>query len=66
MARLTDEDKAAFRELSERGWVQTEAERSPVFVNPTPEVNQAYCNWLSSIPQPRKPFRPYTGEHWKL
>jgi len=41
MAKLTEHDKRALGELSRKGWVQSDVERSPVFVNPAPEMNQA-------------------------
>jgi len=32
MARLTADDRAAFRRLTEAGWIQSPAERSPQLV----------------------------------
>ena len=68
MARLTQTDKDALRNLSQIGWVQKEEERSPVFVDPTVENNQRYCRWITEVskllPQ-NKPVR-FNGKAWKL
>jgi hypothetical protein len=68
MARLTETDKAALRELSEKGWIQSEEERSPVFVEATPQENQRYCRWvteLSKLLPTEKPVR-FIGSDWRL
>lgn len=71
MARLTTADKQAFKTLSTKGWIQSEEERSPMFVNPTPEVNERYCRWVSGISKvftsasPGKPAK-FFGSNWKL
>ena len=68
MARLTTADKIAFKELSRRGWKQSEEERSPLFVRPSIEANERYCRWVTGIAKvlpANKPVR-FTGSHWKL
>lgn len=68
MARLTDSDKKSFRDLTQRGWLQSKEERSPVFFAPNQENNQAYCRWvsrLSNISQKNKTVG-FVGVDWKL
>lgn len=68
MARLTDHDKKTFLELSRRGWKQSDEERSPIFVQPTPEANARYCQWVSQISAISEGPREvrFSGENWKL
>lgn len=68
MARLTESDKKSFRDLTERGWVQSGEERSPVFVVPNLENNEAYCRWVSDVSKmslTNKEVR-FSGRDWKL
>jgi hypothetical protein len=68
MARLTETDKKALREVNHSGWIQCAEERSPVIVEPTPENNWRYCKWLSQLPdlpQAAHPEQP-TGSNWLL
>jgi len=46
MAKLTETDKAAFRELTKRGWEQSAEERSPRIVEPTLEARTRYVRWV--------------------
>jgi hypothetical protein len=68
MARLSEADRAALRELTARGWVQAPAERSPALVAPTVEARERYCRWATAAARfykGRKPVR-FVGRHWKL
>jgi hypothetical protein len=68
MNRLTPDDRAAFRELTERSWVQSPEERSPRVVEDTPEARERYCRWATDAARffkGQKPVR-FTGSHWKL
>jgi hypothetical protein len=68
MARLTADDRAAFRRLTEAGWVQSPAERSPRLVKPTTETRYRYCQWATEASQwfrGTKPVR-FGGTNWKL
>jgi hypothetical protein len=68
MARLSDADKAALRELTARGWVQSPAERSPVLFDPTPEARERYCRWATAMARLRPTGKPprFGGTQWKL
>ena len=68
MARLTETDKAAIKELSKDGWIQSPEERSPVFVEPTTRNNAAYCQWATELSKWIKADRPvrFTGANWRL
>jgi len=68
MAKLTETDKAAFRELTERGWVQSPEERSPRIVEPTLEARTRYVRWVSEASKFFKGKKPvnFGGKHWKL
>lgn len=68
MARLTETDRAAFRNLAEAGWIQSTAERSPAIVAPTKEARERYCRWATDAARfyrGEKPVR-FQGSHWKL
>lgn len=68
MNRLTKHDREAFRELTERGWVQSPEERSPRFAEDTPEARERYCHWAADAARffkGKKPVR-FTGSQWKL
>ncbi|MBK5970962.1 hypothetical protein Thiosp_00388 [Thiorhodovibrio litoralis] len=68
MARLTADDRAAFRRLTNKGWVQSLDERSPRVVKPTTEARYRYCLWATAAAKffrGKKPVR-FGGEHWKL
>lgn len=68
MARLTQTDKEAFRELTERGWVNDPAEQSPRFMPLTTEAREAYCRWATEAAKFHKGIKPvnFSGDHWKL
>ena len=68
MARLTESDKKSHKDLTRKGWIQTKTERSPVFVEPNPENNEAYCRWVSDVSKflPPKDSAQFTGSDWKL
>jgi len=68
MARLTEADKAAFRELTQRGWVPEPEERSPRIVKPTTEARTRYCRWATDAARFFKGTKPvdFGGDHWKL
>lgn len=68
MAQLSNSDKAAFRELTERGWEQSDEERSPRHVELTPEARRRYCEWAAQAAKFYKGTKPvdFSGEHWKL
>jgi len=68
MARLTDNDKKALLELTHKGWIQSLVERSPVFVDPTPEINEKYCKWASQVSALTSSVKPvrFAGSNWKL
>ena len=68
MAKLSEIDKAAFRELTERGWEQNDQELSPRFVMPTPEARRHYCEWATQAAKFFKGAKPidFSGDHWKL
>lgn len=68
MARLSDTDRAALRELTARGWVQSPAERSPALVAPRLEARERYCRWASAAARFYRGSKPvrFVGEHWKL
>ncbi len=68
MARLTDSDREAFRELTQRGWIEEDALRSPRYVEPTPENLVRYCAWLDETSRffiANKSI-DFSGDHWKL
>lgn len=68
MARLTDSDKKSFKELTQRGWLQSAEERSPVFVVPSIKNNEAYCHWISNLSKisPTNKVVRFVGTDWKL
>ena len=68
MARLTFDDRAAFRRLAETGWVQSPEERSPRLVAPTTEARRRYCLWATEASKWFKGTKPvrFDGDHWKL
>jgi hypothetical protein len=68
MAQLTETDKATFRRLTRRGWEQTPEERSPHFVEQTPEGRARYINWASEASKFFKGTKPvdFSGNQWKL
>ena len=68
MTQLNETDKAAFRELSERGWVEGQSERSPRVVLPTTEARERYTRWASEVSTFFKGTKrvDFSGEHWKL
>ena len=68
MARLTADDRAAFRHLTEAGWVQSSAERSPRVVEQTTEARHRYCLWATQVSQLQKGTKPvrFGGVNWKL
>ncbi|MFW6218365.1 MAG: hypothetical protein ACOC4K_05175 [Verrucomicrobiota bacterium] len=68
MAKLSDRDKAAFRELSARGWEQSPEECSPRTVPQTPEGRAAYIRWATEASTFFKGTKPvnFEGEHWML
>lgn len=68
MERLTRSDRDAFRELTERGWVQSPQERSPRFAEDSPAAREAYCRWATEASRffkGKKPIR-FTGTQWRL
>lgn len=68
MNRLTKHDREAFRELTERGWRQSQEERSPRLVENTAKDRERYCRWAteaSSLFKGEKPVR-FAGSQWKL
>lgn len=68
MARLTQTDKEVLQALSDRGWVQSAEERSPLFVEPTVENIESYCRWVSELSRwisRKRPVR-FSGDNWKL
>ena len=68
MARLTDDDRAAFRRLTETGWVQSAEERSPCVVEPTTEARYRYCLWATEAAKLFRGTKPvrFGGTNWKL
>jgi hypothetical protein len=68
MTRLTQAERDAFRRLTEQGWVQTPAERSPGLVAPTPEARRRYCLWATEMAKLCKVTKPvrFQGDHWRL
>lgn len=68
MTRLTDDERAGFRRLTERGWVQPPEDRDTGLVEPTPAARLRYCEWASAMselcPTPQ-PVR-FVGDQWKL
>lgn len=66
MARLSETDKAAFRESAR--WIEGPKERSPHTVEATPEARARYIRWASEATKFYKGKKPvhFTGEHWKL
>ncbi len=68
MAKLSETDKKAFRELTTRGWEQSEQERSPRTVAPTIEARRRYCEWATQAAKFFKGTKPvdFSGDHWKL
>ena len=68
MARLTDADRAAFRELTARGYVQSPAEQSPALVEQTTAGRERYCRWATAVARFHRGDKPvrFIGEHWKL
>jgi hypothetical protein len=68
MARLTDNDKKALLDFTRKGWKQSVVERSPIFVDPTPETNEKYCKWVSQLSTLTSSVRPvqFAGSNWKL
>lgn len=68
MAKLTENDKVAFRELTERGYVQNPEERSPRLVEQTPEGRARYMRWASEAAKFYKGSKPigFKGNNWKL
>jgi hypothetical protein len=68
MAQLSKTDKAAFRELSSKGWEQSDEERSPQIVEATPEARARYIRWASEASKFFKGEKPvdFGGAHWKL
>ena len=68
MARLTENEKKALLELTNKGWMQSAVERSPLFVDPTPEANEKFCKWASQVSAKTSSVRPvrFSGSNWKL
>ncbi|MGZ0657466.1 hypothetical protein ACWPKS_17850 [Coraliomargarita sp. W4R72] len=68
MAHLSETDKASFRELSTRGWEQSEEERSPRYIEPSPAALRRYCEWATQATKFFKGTKPvdFGGDHWKL
>lgn len=68
MAKLTETDKAAFREFTERGWEQNEQECSPKVLAATIEARRRYCEWAKEAAKFFKGNKPvdFSGDHWKL
>ncbi len=68
MTKLSESDKAAFRELTARGWEQSPEERSPRFVEQTPEGRARYVRWATEASKFFKGTKPvdFSGDHWKL
>lgn len=68
MSKLTETDKAAFHELTERGWEQSAEERSPRLVEQTTEGRARYCRWATEASNFFKGTKPvdFGGEEWKL
>lgn len=68
MAKLTETDKAAFREFSARGWEQSPEERSPRLVEQTLEGRARYIRWATEAAKFFKGTKPvdFGGAHWKL
>jgi hypothetical protein len=68
MARLTADDRAAFRRLTEAGWIQSPAERSPQLVEPTTEARYRYCLWVTEASKCFRGTKPvrFGGTNWKL
>lgn len=68
MTKLTEADRAAFRRLSETGWVETPAQLSPTIVDGTAAARERYCRWATQAAhfyRGQKPVR-FSGKHWKL
>lgn len=68
MARLTETDRAALRELTARGFAQSAAERNPAVVAQTMEARERYCRWATAATKffkGRKPVR-FVGHNWRL
>lgn len=60
MAKLTEMDKQALRELSQRGWKQSAEELRPAIDPVHPASIEALCRWaalLSKQPANAKPVR---------
>jgi hypothetical protein len=68
MARLTETDRAALRELTERGFVQSAAERSPAVVAQTLDARERYCRWATAAAKFFKGAKPvrFVGDSWRL
>ncbi|MCG6940291.1 MAG: hypothetical protein LJE69_03455 [Thiohalocapsa sp.] len=68
MARLTEADRTAFRELTARGWVQSPAEQSPAIVEQTTAGRERYCRWATFAARFYRGSKPvrFVGSHWKL
>ncbi len=68
MARLTEYDREAFRQLTESGWRQSPEERSPRFVEPTTEARERYCRWATEAAKFFKGVKPmrFGGDNWRL
>lgn len=68
MTKLTETDRAAFRRLTESGWVEASAQRSPAIVAATTEARERYCHWATQAARfyrGQKPVR-FSGKHWRL
>lgn len=66
MARLTERDKAAFRQCA--AWVERSEAESPRIVEATPSARARYCRWATEAAKCFKGKKPvsFGGEHWKL
>jgi hypothetical protein len=67
MARLTEGEKEAIRELAAGGFRAPvrEADLSPEGIRRWLEENAAYADWYRAIGLPEKPVR-FVGDQWKL
>ncbi|WPJ97979.1 hypothetical protein SH580_09680 [Coraliomargarita algicola] len=58
MAHLSETDKASFRELSKRGWEQSEKEQSPRYIEPALQHCGATANGRRKPPSFSKAPNP--------
>ncbi|MCH2155650.1 MAG: hypothetical protein MK080_06575 [Opitutales bacterium] len=68
MAKLSEEEKKAFIELSERGYVQSTEEKRPLTFENTPEGRARYVRWATEMAKFYKGEKPvrFVGNEWKL